>query len=116
MPKSNRVFTPKQPKKKEGDPKPVIGFRCPVDVLEWLRKLKQEGHDQSQTIVTALRVGRDVATRIGDKWFEVEYRALRRDIPPGVMLAELALAAITAERNGGAPPPTEPTPAANNKK
>jgi hypothetical protein len=92
-----RVFSKLAKKREKGAPKPGISFRSPEDVVEWLERMKSEGHDQTDVIVTALRVSRDVASRIGDRWYEIEYRAQKRRMEPGEMLAELALAAITAE-------------------
>ncbi len=103
-----RVFPPKTGKKRErGAPKPGISFRSPEDVVAWLAKMELAGHDRTEVIVTALRVGRDVAERIGDRWYEIEYRARRKGIEPGGMLAELALAAIEAEQSSVHQPKTK---------
>lgn len=109
MPKVLRkpVFSPKSGKKREkGVAKPAVSFRSPEDVIEWLKSLEAKGHDRTDVIVTALRVGRDVSARIGDKWYEVEYRAKREGVEPGEMLAQLALVAIAAE-NATPPKPSK---------
>jgi hypothetical protein len=113
-----RVFQKLPKRRGEGGPKPGVSFRCPEDVVAWLEKMKGEGHDQTDVIVTALRVSRDVAGRIGDRWYEIEYRAKKRGAEPGEMLADLALTAIAAEEKpvAGAQPPAETVaPLPNNK-
>jgi len=107
------VFSSKPGQKREKGGKPTVGFRIPPDLVEWLEQLKAKGADQTEVLVAALRVSRDVASVIESQWFEIEYRAKKKGIEPGQMLAELALAAMAAERNGGALP--APEGAANNK-
>lgn len=100
------VFSPKSGKKREkGVAKPAVSFRSPEDVVSWLDEMEATNHDRTEVIVTALRVGRDVAKRIGDKWYEIEYRAKRKSLQPGEMLAELALTAIEAEHATTPKPP-----------
>jgi len=101
-----RVFPIKPGKKRQrGVQKPGVGFRAPDDIVEWLAELEQAGADKTEAIVTSLRLGREVAKRIGDKWYEVEYRAKRQGVEPGTMLADLALAAIASD---GIPAPKPP--------
>lgn len=103
------VFSPKTGKGREkGAPKPSVSFRSPEDLVQWIKKMEESGFDKTDLIVTALRVGRDVASRIGDKWFEIEYRAKRKGVAPGAMLAELALAAIATEDEEHPSPPASP--------
>jgi hypothetical protein len=68
--------------------------------------MEAAGHDKTEIIVTALRVGRDVSERIGERWYEVEYRAKRNGVEPGAMLADLALTAIELE--SASPHPAKP--------
>lgn len=100
-----RVFPIKPGKTRQrGVKKPSVGFRAPDDIVTWLEELQQSGADKTEAIVTSLRLGREVAKRMGDKWYEVEYRARRNSLEPGAMLADLAMAAIAAEI--AAPPKT----------
>lgn len=99
-----RVFPVKPRQKREkGITKRGFSFRAADDLAAWIDEMVAAGHEKSELIETAVRVGRDVAKRIGDRWFEIEYRARKKNLEPGEMLAELALMTIAAEEAGTAP-------------
>jgi hypothetical protein len=100
-----RVFPLKTGKKRQkGKKKPTVGFRAPDDVAEWLKKMDADQVDKTEAMVTAVRLLRDVYERMNERWYEIEYRAKRKGLQPGAMLAELALSAIEAEEAAAAKP------------
>lgn len=100
------MFPTKPGKRREkGVHKPSVGFRAPDDIVEWLDQLKAAGADRAEAIITSLRLAKEIHARFADKWFEIEYRAKRKGVEPGAMLAELAEAALEAENSASAKTP-----------
>lgn len=86
------------PKRQKGHPRPVVPFRPPQDLEEYLNDANAKGNPKTDVIVKALRLGRDAAAELGAEWWEVERRANVEQVSVGAMVGRLVLSALNAER------------------
>jgi hypothetical protein len=92
------ISTPPGKRRKKGVRKELIAFRCPDDLLVYIRAQESERVGRTDVILKLLQVARAADEVLGPQWWEVERRANVAGVPPGKVLGELALAALDAEK------------------
>jgi hypothetical protein len=95
-PPRNRVIPPSKSgkRRKKGVRKPLIAFRCPDDLLTYIQSKETDRIDRTEVILKLLQVAKDAAETMGPLWWQVEYRANMDEVFPGVVLGQLAIAAL----------------------
>jgi hypothetical protein len=89
---------PARQKRDAANPKRVVSFKIPEHLLAYVQSLEGKGYSRTAVFVIALQLAKDVSDTMGAEWWEVEKRANVANVPPGQMLARLALAALESER------------------
>jgi hypothetical protein len=77
--------------RKRGHPTKMVGFRCPLELLD---AAAQEGEGQTDGLVTILDRGNDAKLELGDEWVEVMVMAHREGITEGQALGRIARMAL----------------------
>lgn len=95
-----RVFSKGQGPKRQKGGKPVVPFRPPKDVEDYLNEGLSKGNPKTDTILKALRLLRDSGTAMGIDWWEMERRANVAQVSIGTMLGRLALEGMYCEKKG----------------
>ena len=83
-------------KRQKGVRKPLVAFRCPDDLLAYIRANESDRVDRTDVILKLLQVAKDAGETMGARWWEVELTANVTHTPPGVVLGHLAVEALDA--------------------
>ena len=85
-------------KRKVGVIKPMVAFRCPDDILSYIKSRETDRIGKTDVILKLLQTAKDAGDVLGDQWWEVERRANVAGVLPGVVLGQLALEALVGKK------------------
>lgn len=83
-----------RPTRVQGVRKPMVGFRAPQDVQQYLDAVE----DKTDVMVQGVRLIRDLREELGPDWWEVERRAKVEGVSVGAVLGQLAFAQLKSEK------------------
>lgn len=86
------------------EPKKPSSFRLPQSIKDYLANSEASGYSQTEVVVMAIEMIRDVAEVMGDDWWDVLKQASIKKVSYGKVLGSLALEGLRS------------TAASNNKK
>lgn len=92
------VFPPGTGRIRKDAPKKAVNFRCPVDLLDYLDGSQSGTLDRTDVIVHALTTYKDLVQGMGDLWWDVMKVSAIEKVPPGEVLARLALAGLGSHK------------------
>lgn len=87
--KVKEMFPPKKRGAEKQGVTPIIAFRAPDDVREYIELLKSRGYSISESCLLIIRTWKDMDEKIEDLWPRIRAQAELEKIEVGELLAKL---------------------------
>lgn len=80
--------------------KPQVAFRLPEHLQEVFEAKEKAGYQKTEIVLEMMQVAHDMATSLGDEYYEAERVAKVEGTTTGLILARWAKVGMVSERKG----------------